>query len=103
VSSNLVAQLNERWRIVIVSDRAAWRRPAWMLQQLIDDAWQDHTAVRASGMLRDLVRAYAGRVDASAAEILDALPKRVDLRAIRRADAPQTTFDNRTMIGASHV
>jgi hypothetical protein len=31
-------------------------------------------------MLRDIVRARAGRVDASAAKILEALPERVDVR-----------------------
>jgi hypothetical protein len=77
---HLVAQLNDAWRVVIVSDRNAWRRPAWMLQLLVDGAWHDQAAVRASGMLRDIVRARVGRIDASAAKILDALPERVDLR-----------------------
>jgi hypothetical protein len=76
----LVAQLNSEWRAVILSNSDAWRRPTWMLQHCVDDAWRDHAAVRASGMLRGLVQAYVGRVDADAAKILDALPERVDLR-----------------------
>jgi hypothetical protein len=63
-SSNLVAQLNQRWRVVIVSD----------------DAWHDRAAIRTSETLRALVQAQAGRVDADAAAILAALPERVDLR-----------------------
>jgi hypothetical protein len=86
-SSNLVAQLNGNWRVVIVSDKNAWRRPAWMLQRLVDDTWRDHAAVRASGMLRDLVKAHVGRVDADAAKILAALPERVDLRVRESAIA----------------
>jgi hypothetical protein len=79
-SGDLVAQLNANWRVVIVSDRNAWLRPAWMIQHRLDDAWRDQAAVRASGMLRGLVKAYAGPVDAAAAKILDALQDRVDLR-----------------------
>ena len=85
-SSNLVAQLNQRWRVVIVSDRVAWRRRAWLLQQLVDDAWHDRAAIRTSETLRALVQAQAGRVDADADAILAALPERVDLR-VRRSTA----------------
>jgi hypothetical protein len=80
MSSSLVAQLNERWRVVLVSDQNTWRRPAWMIQRMVDGAWRDQAAVRASGMLRDIVRAKVGRVDATAVKILDALPERVDVR-----------------------
>jgi hypothetical protein len=76
-SESLVVQVNVRWRVVVVSG-VAWRRRAWMLQHLVDDAWHDRAAIRTSEGLRALVRAHAGRVDAGAAAILAALPERVD-------------------------
>lgn len=76
--SDPVAQINADWRVVVVSDRNAWKRPAWMIEHLVDGVWHGRAAVRAAGMLRDMVQAYAGRVDAGAAEILAALPERVD-------------------------
>jgi hypothetical protein len=79
-SESLVVQVNARWCVVVVSDRVAWRRRAWMLQQLVDDAWQDRAAVRTSETLRGLVKAHAGRVNAGVPAILAELPERADLR-----------------------
>jgi hypothetical protein len=76
---DIVVQVSARWRVVVVSDRDAWRRPAWMLQHMVDDVWHDKAAVRTSEMLRDLVQAHAGHVGAAEA-ILAALPARVDHR-----------------------
>jgi hypothetical protein len=76
--SNLVVQINASLRVVVVSDRNAWKRPAWMIEHLVDGVWHGRAAVRAAGMLRDLVQAYAGDVDPAARAILNALPERVD-------------------------
>ncbi|MGY3082136.1 hypothetical protein ACVWZZ_008544 [Bradyrhizobium sp. LM6.10] len=62
-SSNLIAQLYEHWRIVLVSNSDTWRRRAWLLQHLVDDAWHDRAAVRTSGALRALARVHAGRIE----------------------------------------
>jgi hypothetical protein len=78
---SLIAQINADWRVVLVHDQNAWRRPAWMIQRRMDDgAWHDQAAVRASGMLREIVGARVGHIDADTAKILEALPERVDVR-----------------------
>jgi hypothetical protein len=77
-NGDLIAQLNASWRVVLV-DRKTLRR-AWLLQHMVDGAWCDKAVVRSSEMLRWLVQAHAGPVDADAAAILTELPARVDLR-----------------------
>jgi len=79
-SESLAVQVNARWRVVVVSDRVAWRRRAWLLQHMVDDAWRDRAAIRTAEALRALVKAHAGRVNAGVPAILAALPARVDIR-----------------------
>lgn len=76
--SNVIAQLSADWRIVIISGNT-WRRPTWMIQERLDDAWRDKAAIRTREGLRALVQSYVGPVGADAADILAALPERVDL------------------------
>jgi hypothetical protein len=77
----LIAQINAGWRVLRVAGRPGWGRPAWSLQRMADGGeWQGVAVVRASHMLREMVRAWAGAVDAETAGILNALPQRCDIR-----------------------
>ena len=77
----IVVQINARWRVIELSDCAAWRRKAWMVQDLADDgAWHNKSAVRSAEMLREMVKAWAGPIDADAVAVLAALPARIDHR-----------------------
>jgi hypothetical protein len=75
-SVDIVAHLDAGRRVVLVSGRKDWGRPAWLIQTMVGGAWHDGGVTRSSDMLRWL----AGPVDADAAAILAALPARVDLR-----------------------
>jgi hypothetical protein len=76
----LVAQLSAGWRVLLVANRPGWGRPTWLLQNMVDGAWCDVALTRASGMLREIVLAKAGTVDAETAAILRDLPTRCDIR-----------------------
>ncbi|MCP1844500.1 hypothetical protein ACVIHI_002578 [Bradyrhizobium sp. USDA 4524] len=81
--SNLVAQLNANWRVMLLHDEGAWRCAAWSIEQLSDDgAWRGRYAVRTHQMLLDVVQYRCGTVDPAAAAILATLPaysyRRVD-------------------------
>lgn len=56
------------------------RSRAWSLQQRANDgAWRGRFMVRSAEMLRALIAAKCGPIDADVAKILAALPPRVDL------------------------
>ena len=77
---DIVVQINSAWRVVLTHDQAAYRRKAWLVQkQLADGAWCTEAVVRSVPMLREMVQAWAGAVDADAVPILAALPPRVDI------------------------
>jgi hypothetical protein len=52
-----------------------------MIQQLVDDVWQDRAVLRTAVSLRAYLKTHAGRVGAGVPAILAALPERVDIRA----------------------
>jgi hypothetical protein len=75
----LVVQINERSRVMLLSDGVTWRSRTWRLEQLVDGAWCTHSTWRSADMLRWLIKGKAiGPVDASATAVLDGLPPRVD-------------------------
>jgi hypothetical protein len=81
ISSNLVAQLNESWRIVLAHDGKQW-----VLARL-DDRWgwiaRSHCRTRPA--LERCVQAYAGAVDPAALAILAGLPWHIDWGAANAA------------------
>ncbi|MGY3082135.1 hypothetical protein ACVWZZ_008543 [Bradyrhizobium sp. LM6.10] len=83
----LVAQLNDRWRVMLLFDGITWSRRTWRVEQLVDDAWCTHTTLRSADMLRWLIMGEAiGPVEAAAAAVLAALPPRVNVRAAAKAE-----------------
>jgi hypothetical protein len=71
-SANIAVQLNPSWRIVVAVPN---RCRSWALERLDGDVWKFQTS--ASGeMLRRLVPAWCGPIDADAAAILAQLPRR---------------------------
>jgi hypothetical protein len=77
---DIVVQINSAWRLVLLHNQATWKRRAWMVQNIVDGVWCDHFQTRSAEMLRWMIGGKAvGRLDASVAEILAALPPRVDI------------------------
>lgn len=76
----LIAQINASWRVVVVCG-GKWGPRAWLVEHLIDGAWRGHiAATRSPAMLREMVQAWAGHIEADAAAILAALPARAHTR-----------------------
>jgi hypothetical protein len=76
--TTLIAQINESWRVLRIADRPGWGSPSWSIQQQVDGVWCGKAVVRPAHMLREMVKAWCGRIDPDAAAILEALPKRCD-------------------------
>jgi hypothetical protein len=71
-NSNLVAQLNERWRIIDDGKQ-------WVLARLDDRwGWVARTHCRTRAALERCAGLYAGDVDPGARAILAALPGHID-------------------------
>jgi hypothetical protein len=68
-SSNLVAQLNASWRVIIDDDGKQW-----ILQRLHENGWRARSYCRTRYALENCVRLYAGEIDPEAVAILAALP-----------------------------
>ncbi|WP_354259175.1 hypothetical protein [Bradyrhizobium sp. F1.13.3] len=84
--SEMVAQLNGRWRVMLLSDGVTRRSRTWCVDQLVDGAWCTHTTLRSADMLRWLMQGEAiGPVDATAAAVLERLPPRVDVHVAVKA------------------
>jgi hypothetical protein len=71
-------RLNARWRVTVIRSGVS-QRPAWMLEELVDDAWQARAMLRGAAMLREMIRARCGRLLPGVAAVLAGLPKRVDI------------------------
>ena len=74
---SLVAQLNERWRVVDDGSK-------WVLESFRDFEWCARTRVRIRHGLEHCVRRFAGDVDPAALAILAALPVEYRLKRPRR-------------------
>lgn len=72
ISTNLVAQLNQRWRVVEHDGTQ------WILLRLHENDWRARSHCRTRYALERCVQAYAGDVDPAARAILNALPGHID-------------------------
>jgi hypothetical protein len=91
-SSNLVAQLNQRWRVVALDGTQ------WILQRLHENDWRARSHCRTRYALERCVQAYAGDVDPAARAILNALPLHIDWTQKPRL-APPARREDRQLKG----
>jgi hypothetical protein len=69
----LVAQLNERWRVVVAHDETQW-----IVQRFHENDWRARSHCRTRYALDRCVEAYVGDVDPAPRAILSALPGHID-------------------------
>jgi hypothetical protein len=88
VTSNLVAQLNERWRVVVAHDGTQWilqrfhaaraAKSDRTFHRFYENDWRPRAHCRTRAALERCAGLYAGDVDPAARAILAALPGHID-------------------------
>jgi hypothetical protein len=73
----LIVQIGEIFRVLRIADRPGWGAPSWSIQRKVDGAWRGEAMFRVSASVREYLGARVA-IDADAAAILEALPKRCD-------------------------